>query len=285
MNPAEIEILRRWIEDGATMTDHWAFVPPQRHPVPAVERDDWPANWIDGFVLARLEAAGLQPTPSADAVTLMRRLHFDLTGLPPAPDTVAEFVADPSENAYEEVVDRLLKSDSSAERLAVYWLDLVRYADTVGYHGDQDQPISPYRDWVIDAFASNMPFDQFTREQLAGDLLPDSDIDQKLATGYNRLLQTSHEGGVQPKEYLAIYAADRIRNLSLVWMGATVGCAQCHDHKYDPYTSHDFYSLAAFFADLDEDQHFYDSNNSLPTKRAPELTVLSCRERQRLAGL
>lgn len=285
MKPAEIDILRRWITDGATITDHWAFVPPQRHPVPSVERDDWLANWIDAFILARLEAEGLTPSPSADAVTLMRRLHFDLTGLPPSPDTVAQFIIAPSENAYEEVVDRLLKSDSSAEQLAVYWLDLVRYADTVGYHGDQDQPISPYRDWVIDAFASNMPFDQFTREQLAGDLLPDSDIDQKIASGYNRLLQTSHEGGVQPKEYLAIYAADRIRNLSVVWMGATVGCAQCHDHKYDPYTSHDFYSLAAFFADLDEDQHFYDGNNSLPTKRAPELTVLSYRERQRLADL
>jgi len=285
MKPAEIDILRRWITDGATITDHWAFVPPQRHPVPSVERDDWLANWIDSFILARLEAEGLTPSPSADAVTLMRRLHFDLTGLPPSPDTVAQFIIAPSENAYEEVVDRLLKSDSSAEQLAVYWLDLVRYADTVGYHGDQDQPISPYRDWVIDAFASNMPFDQFTREQLAGDLLPDSDIDQKIASGYNRLLQTSHEGGVQPKEYLAIYAADRIRNLSVVWMGATVGCAQCHDHKYDPYTSHDFYSLAAFFADLDEDQHFYDGNNSLPTKRAPELTVLSYRERQRLADL
>lgn len=285
MKPAEIDILRRWITDGATMTDHWAFVPPQRHPVPSVEQDDWLANWIDAFILARLEAEGLTPSPSADAVTLMRRLHFDLTGLPPSPDTVAQFISDASENAYEEVVDRLLKSDSSAEQLAVYWLDLVRYADTVGYHGDQDQAISPYRDWVIDAFASNMPFDQFTREQLAGDLLPDSTIDQKIASGYNRLLQTSHEGGVQPKEYLAIYAADRIRNLSVVWMGATIGCAQCHDHKYDPYTSHDFYSLAAFFADLDEDQHFYDGNNSLPTKRAPELTVLSYRERKRLADL
>ena len=285
LTPDEIDILRRWIADGATTSDHWAFVPPERHPIPSVERDDWPINWIDVFVLARLESKGLQPSPEADAVTLIRRLHFDLTGLPPAPATVERFIADPSEQTFEGIVEQLLKSDASAERLAVYWLDLVRYADTVGYHGDQDHPISPYRDWVIDAFASNMPFDQFTREQLAGDLLPDSDIDQKIASGYNRLLQTSHEGGIQPKEYLAIYAADRIRNLSVVWMGATVGCAQCHDHKFDPYTSRDFYSLVAFFADLDEDQHFYDGNNALPTKRAPELTVLSHRERQQLTEL
>ncbi|MEO2036878.1 MAG: PSD1 and planctomycete cytochrome C domain-containing protein [Planctomycetaceae bacterium] len=279
----EIEILRRWIVDGAPTAAHWAFVPPQRHAVPETQQRNWSAGWIDDFVLGRLEAAGREPSPEADAVTLVRRLHFDLTGLPPSPEAVAQFSTAPTLESWGRLADRLLASDAYAERLAMYWLDLVRYADTVGYHGDQDHPISPYRDWVIDAFAVNMPFDQFTREQLAGDLVPGSNIDQKIASGYNRLLQTSHEGGVQPKEYLAIYAADRVRNLSLVWMGATVGCAQCHDHKFDPYTIRDFYSLAAFFADLDEDQHFRDGSNILPTKRAPELTVLSHRERIRLA--
>jgi hypothetical protein len=281
----EIDILRRWIADGAEMHDHWAFVPPQHHATPAVKVESWPLNWIDAFVLSGLEARDLQPSPEADPVTLMRRLHFDLTGLPPDQSSVDRFVAEPTTSVYEGIVDQLLSDDASAERLAMYWLDLVRYADTVGYHGDQDHPISPYRDWVVDAFATNMPFDQFTREQLAGDLLPDSTTDQKVASGYNRLLQTSHEGGVQPKEYLAIYAADRVRNLSVVWMGATVGCAQCHDHKFDPYTSRDFYSLAAFFADLDEDQHFGKGTNALPTRRDPELVVLSRRERLHLAKL
>jgi hypothetical protein len=187
--------------------------------------------------------------------------------------------------ALENEVDRLLASPHYGERMAMYWLDLVRYADTVGYHGDQDQSISPYRDYVIDAFNDNLPFDQFTREQLAGDLLPNPTIDQKIATGYNRLLQTSHEGGVQAKEYLAIYFADRVRNVSNVWMGATVGCAQCHDHKYDPYTAKDFYSLGAFFADIDEAQHFKVGSNSLPTKRPPELEVHTKRERKRIAAL
>ncbi len=281
----EIDTLRRWIAGGAEMHDHWAFVPPRHHATQAVKDESWPLNWIDSFVLAGLEAQNLQPSVQADPVTLMRRLHFDLTGLPPDQTTVDRFVSEPTASVYEKLVDQLLAADAAAERLAMYWLDLVRYADTVGYHGDQDHPISPYRDWVIDAFAMNMSFDQFTREHIAGDLLPDSSTDQKVASGYNRLLQTSHEGGVQPKEYLAIYAADRVRNLSVVWMGATVGCAQCHDHKFDPYTSRDFYSLAAFFADLDEDQHFGKGTNALPTRRDPELVVLSRRERLRLDKL
>ena len=280
----EIDLLKRWIAGGAEVRDHWAFVPPLNHPTPQPQRGDWSFHWIDDFILSRLETGHLRPSPDADPVTLMRRLHFDLTGLPPSADTVSAFANDPSPEHYANIVDALLASDTSAERLAMYWLDLVRFADTVGYHGDQDHNISPYRDWVIDAFAANMPFDEFTRSQLAGDLLPDSDIEDRIASGYNRLLQTSHEGGVQPKEYLAIYAADRVRNLSSVWMGATVGCAQCHDHKYDPYTSRDFYSLVAFFADLDEDAHFTNGGNSLPTRRDPEVPVLSRREREQLAA-
>ncbi len=281
----EIELIRRWIAEGAPWSAHWAYVPPARHPTPDVRRREWPLNWIDHFVLARLESEGLAPSPDADRVTLIRRLSFDLTGLPPAPEEVDAFVSDPDLDAYERLVDRLLRSPHFGERMAMYWLDLVRYADTVGYHGDQDHHISPYRDYVIDAFAGDMPFDEFTREQLAGDLLPEAGTDQKIASGYNRLLQTSHEGGVQPKEYLAIYAADRVRNVSGVWLGATMGCCQCHDHKYDPYTAKDFYSMVAFFADIDEAQHFRVGTDGVPTRRPPEIEVLTRHERDRLADL
>ncbi|MCA9029090.1 MAG: DUF1549 domain-containing protein, partial [Planctomycetaceae bacterium] len=186
-----------------------------------VSRDSSTGNWIDAFLAVRLNAAGLPLSAPADRITLLRRVSFDLTGLPPTPEEVDTFMNDKSPDAWQKVIDRLLNSDAFGERMAVYWLDLVRYADTVGYHGDQDHSASPYRDWVIDAFAMNMPFDQFTREQLAGDLLPEATTDQQIATAYNRLLQTSHEGGVQVKEYLAMYAADRVRNLGAVWFGAT----------------------------------------------------------------
>ena len=284
VKPAEIELLSQWIAQGAKYSAPWAYVAPIKHPTPTVA-DSWTSNWIDQFILARIREEGLQPSPDADPVTLVRRLHFDLTGLPPTPQTVAGFTQSPDMANYEQLVDQLLASDHFGERMAIYWLDLVRFADTVGYHGDQDQNITPYRDYVIDAFNDNMPFDRFTREQLAGDLLENPTIDQKVATGYNHLLQTSHEGGVQPKEYLAIYAADRIRNLSGVWMGGTLGCAQCHDHKFDPYTTKDFYSMSAFFADIDEEQHFKVGTNELPTKRPPEIHVLSRRDRELLAQL
>ncbi len=286
MKPEEVELLRRWIAGGAEYAEPWAYVAPQKHAVPTAVGDGWAENWIDAFLLDRWAREGVDPAPDADPVTLARRLHFDLTGLPPAPEAVERLAAsdDPAAD-YRRLVDGLLASDHFGERMAVYWLDLVRFADTVGYHGDQDHNISPYRDYVIDAFNRNLPFDQFTREQLAGDLLEDPTVDQQVATGYNRLLQTSHEGGVQPKEYLAIYAADRMRNLSGVWMGGTLGCAQCHDHKYDPYTSRDFYAMSAFFADVDEAQHFKVGNNALPTKRPPEIKVLSRRDRELLAKL
>ena len=282
---AEVELIKQWIAQGAEWSDHWAYVVPKRIDPPQPKNGDWSMSWIDDFVLARLETEGLEPSPEADLVTLIRRLSFDLTGLPPKPEEVDRFLADDEPAAYENLVNRLLASDRYGERMAAYWLDLVRFADTVGYHGDQDHHISPYRDYVIDAFNDNLPLDQFTREQLAGDLLPNASNDEKIASGYNRLLQTSHEGGVQPKEYLAIYAADRVRNVSEVWLGATMGCCQCHDHKYDPLTSRDFYSLAAFFADLDEAGHFSDAGNTLPTKRSPEEKLLTKRERQRILEL
>lgn len=268
LKPKEIAILKQWIKEGAVYEDPWAYVAPVKHPAPKVKQSDWPANWVDHFVLARLEKKGLAPSADADPVTLVRRLSFDLTGLPPEPKLAADFKA--KKISYEQLVDSLIASPHFGERMAIYWLDLVRFADTVGYHGDQDHNISPYRDYVIKAFNNNTPFDQFTREQLAGDLLPNPTIWQKVASGYNRLLQTSHEGGIQAKEYNAIYAADRVRNVSEVWMGATVGCAQCHDHKYDPYTIKDHYTMAAFFADIHDKGY---TGNTLPTIRPPEMVV------------
>ena len=278
LSAAQIDLLRQWIEQGASYAPHWAYVPPRTIPQPHVAASDWPLSDIDQFILARLEAEGLTPAPEADLVTLIRRVTFDLTGLPPATSEIDSFLEGDSADAYEQVVDRLLASPRFGERMATYWLDLVRFADTVGYHGDQDHRIWPYRDYVIDGFNDNMPFDRFTIEQLAGDLLADPTQEQLVATGYNRLLQTSHEGGVQLKEYRAIYMADRVRNLSAVWMGATVGCAQCHDHKFDPYTTRDFYSLGAFFADVDDEEHLrnpYDGLNRLPSPRRPEMRVRS----------
>ena len=278
----QIGLLRRWIEQGAPYEAHWSFVAPERPPLPAVNDTVWPANPVDRFILRRLEARGWKPSPEANRRTLVRRIYFDVIGLPPAGSEIESFVHDRRPGAYARMVDRLLASPHFGERLAVYWLDLVRYADTVGYHGDQEHHISPYRDYVVRAFNDNLPFDQFTIEQLAGDLLPEATIDQIIATGYNRTLQTSHEGGVQDKEYLAKYAADRVRNVSNVWMGATMGCSECHDHKYDPYTQRDFYSLAAFFADVKETGSFPGSPNSTPTRRDPEIDVLSVVDRARV---
>ena len=284
----EVALLRQWITEGAKYDDPWTYKDPVSHPAPEVSTKDWPVNFVDFFILSRLEKEKIPPSPDADPVTLLRRLYFDLTGLPPTPADRDRFVAAFQNNpgqAVEAEVDRLLASPHFGERMAIYWLDLVRYADTVGYHGDQTQNISPYRDYVIEAFNRNLPFDQFTREQLAGDLLPNPTQNQLVATGYNRLLQTSHEGGLQPAEYRAIYQADRVRNVSAVWMGATVGCAQCHDHKYDPYTLVDFHELGAFFADIDDEAHFKNGTNSLPTRREPEITVYSKEQQAELDSL
>jgi hypothetical protein len=272
----QLELIRRWIDAGAEWHEHWSYVPPRRPPVPAVSDTAWPVNEIDHFILARLDREGLQPSPNAEPHTLARRLSFDLVGLPPCAEAAATESGEASQRSrdYVQLADSLLASPHFGERMAMYWLDLVRYADTVGYHGDQEHHISPYRDYVIAAFNDNTPFDRFTAEQLAGDLLPDSTIEQKIASGYNRLIQTSHEGGVQQKEYLAKYSADRVRNFGSVWLGATLGCAECHDHKYDPFTQRDFYSLAAFFADVD-DLRTFKGGDTNPTKREPELEVIT----------
>ena len=286
LTPDEIEILTKWVRSGAKYVQPWAYISPIKTKVPESAPEGWAQNWIDSFLLDRWAREGIKPAQDAAGVTLIRRLSFDLLGLPPSIATVERFKNAKDANlVYESIVDEFLSSASFGERMASYWLDLVRFADTVGYHGDQDHNITPYRDYVLDSFNQNLPFDQFTREQLAGDLLNGPTIDQRIATGYNRLLQTSHEGGVQEREYLAIYAADRIRNLSGVWMGATLGCAQCHDHKYDPYTARDFYGMSAFFADVDESKHFAVGSNSLPTKRPPEIAVLSRKDREHIEKL
>lgn len=273
LSPVEIETLKRWIEQGAEYQPHWSYLPAQRPQIPLVADKSWAETPIDRLLLAKWEAAGLKPSPDADPGTLIRRVSLDLTGLLPTSKEVESYLLDPAPDRFEKLVDRLLQSPHFGERMAMYWLDLVRYADTVGYHGDQEQPITPYRDYVIQAFNDNMPFDEFTREQLAGDLLPNAGQRQKIASGYNRLLQTSHEGGVQVKEYLHKYDADRVRNLSGVWMGATLGCAECHNHKYDPYTQRAFYQLASFFADVDDNRTFKGGDTN-PTRREPEMIVL-----------
>ena len=282
----QIELLTKWIAEGAKYKKHWAYVPPQTSSTPIADQADWPCNWIDKFILARLESEGLKPSEDADRVTLIRRLSLDLTGIPPTSEEVDTFIHDTSDDAYEQLVDRLLASPHFGERMAMWWFDLVRFADTVGYHGDQTQNIWPFRDYVISAFNANMSFDQFTKEQLAGDLLDKPTRDQQIATGYNRLLQTTHEGGFQLKEYRAIYMADRVRNVSQVWMGATMGCAQCHDHKYDPYTTREFYSMGAFFADVDDEAHLRSDPDQvldeLPTVRIPELALYTTEQRCRL---
>jgi hypothetical protein len=209
-------------------------------------------NPIDLFIRDRLRQQQLDPAPQADRATLIRRLSLDLIGLPPSPEDVAKFVADQDPRAYEFLVDRLLSSPRFGERMAIFWLDLVRFADTTGYHSDNHVDLYLYRDYVIRSFNRNTRFDRFTIEQLAGDLLPDANDETRIASGYNRLLQTTQEGGAQAKEYIAKYAADRVRNLSSVWLGSTIGCAECHDHKYDPFATREFYSLAAFFADIQE---------------------------------
>ncbi len=272
LSPEQIQLVKRWIDQGAKFDQHWAYVKPLR---PSVASD---RNPIDSFVLEELKNHRFAPGQPADRVTLIRRLYFDLIGLPPKPEDVDAFVNDRSPQAYEKLVDKLLGSKHFGERIAVYWLDLVRYADTAGYHSDNHRDVSSYRDYVIEAFNSNKRFDQFTIEQLAGDLLANPTNEQKIASGYNRLLQTTEEGGAQPKEYSAKYAADRVRNASVVWLGSTMGCCECHNHKFDPFTARDFYSFAAFFADIRETPVGRQDQTLLPSpQQAEELKKLDAK--------
>ncbi|MCD8535342.1 MAG: DUF1549 domain-containing protein, partial [Verrucomicrobia bacterium] len=253
LSEEEKVILKEWIDQGAVYQEHWSFQPVSRVDIPEVAQEsDEELSSIDRFLLSRLNSMGMGYSPEADPVTLIRRLSFDLLGLPPERGWVERYANSQSFDVYVSLVDEILMSPHFGERLAVFWLDLVRYADTIGYHSDNHREVSGFRDYVIQSFNANKPFDQFTREQIAGDLLDDPDPWVRIASGYNRLLQTTEEGGAQAQEYRAIYAADRVRNVSSTWLGATLGCAQCHDHKYDPFTTKDFYSMAAFFDDIDE---------------------------------
>ncbi|MEX2214709.1 MAG: PSD1 and planctomycete cytochrome C domain-containing protein [Phycisphaeraceae bacterium] len=257
LSDREKALVKRWIEQGAKWEGHWAYITPVKPPVPDMSgldgvAKDFIRNPIDHFVLRKHREQNLRPTKEADRRTLIRRLSFDIRGLPPTAAEADAFAKDTSPDAYEKLVDRLLADKHFGERMAVYWLDLVRYADSAGYHSDNERNVWLYRDYVINAFNNNKRFDVFTKEQFAGDLLPDADWEQKIASGYNRLLNTTEEGGAQAKEYTAKYLADRVRNASTVWLGATMGCCECHDHKYDPLPQKDFYSLGAFFADVQE---------------------------------
>ena len=255
LTAAEVETLRRWIEQGAQWEKHWAFIAPKRPAVLAAHDSDWPRGTIDQFVLAKLHATGLQPSPEADRETLLRRVTFDLTGLPPSPAEIDAFLADASPRAYEVVVDRLLASPRYGERMAIDWLDASRYADSHGYSLDRRRVMWPWRDWVIAAFNDNMPFDQFATEQLAGDLLSGSTLAQKVATGFNRNHSIQSEGGVIDEEYRVETVVDRVETTSAVFLGLTFGCARCHDHKYDPISQKEFYEFYSLFNNVPETAH------------------------------
>ena len=248
----EIGLLKTWVKSGAKWKQHWSFLPPETPAVPKPKNSRWVRNEVDAFVADRMERAGMQPAPEADRATLIRRVKFDLTGLPPTIEEVDQFLSDRSPAAYEQLVDRLVKLPQYGERMAANWLDLARYADTSGYHFDGVRFMWLWRDWVIQAFNDNKPYDAFTVEQLAGDLLPNPTQSQRIATGFVRNNMTNDEGGADPDEYLNKYVVDRVNTLGTVWLGMTVGCTECHDHKYDPMSTKEFYRLYAFFHNVPE---------------------------------
>ncbi|MBI4905029.1 MAG: DUF1553 domain-containing protein [Acidobacteria bacterium] len=252
LSKEQVALVGKWIDEGAEWQTHWSYAAVSRPEPPQVKAANWVRNPIDRFVLARLQKEGLKPAPEAGKATLLRRVTLDLTGLPPTKAEVQAFLADKSPDAYERVVDRLLASPHYGERMAMQWLDLSRYADTHGYHIDSHRDMWPWRDWVIRAFNTNMRFDQFAVAQLAGDLLPNATSDQKLATGFNRNHMINFEGGAIPEEYLMEYIVDRVETTAVTFMGMTMGCARCHDHKYDPISQRDFYGFYAFFNSIDE---------------------------------
>ena len=247
LTPAQIATIKRWIDAGAPWKEHWAFQAPVKPQLPAVHDATWARNPIDRFILAKLEEKGMTPAPAADRRTLIRRVALDTTGLPPKPAEVEAFLQDTSPTAYERMVDRYLASPHYGEQRARYWLDAARYGDTNGLHFDNYRDIWPFRDWVIDAYNRNLTFDRFTTEQLAGDLLPKPTLDQRIATGFLRCGETTNEAGIIEDEYAEIYAKDRADTVGAVWLGMTIGCATCHDHKFDPILQKDFYALGAFF--------------------------------------
>ena len=270
LNKTQVELLSRWVKQGAQWKGHWAYLAPERPEVPKVKNKSWPRNEIDHFILQRLEKEKLQPSKEADRSKLIRRVTLDLTGLPPTMAEVDAFLADKTPNAYEKLVDRLLASPAFGERMALFWLDVARFADTNGYHIDNHRDIWKWREWVINAFNTNMPFDEFTVEQLAGDLLPNATVDQKIATGFNRNEMVNFEGGADPDEYATKYVIGRVDTTSKTFLGTTFACAECHDHKYDPISQKEYYQFYAFFNTVDEKG--LDGNKESP---APRLFVPS----------
>ena len=269
LSTRQVELLRRWIDEGAKWNTHWAYLPPKRHEPPSVAMASWPRNPIDNFVLARLEREGVRPSSPADKVTLLRRVSLDLTGLPPTTAETESFLKDASPDAYEKRVDRLLSSSHYGERMAMEWLDLARYADTHGYHIDSHRDMWRWRDWVINAFNRNLRFDQFTLEQLAGDLLPSATDEQKIATGFNRNHMINFEGGAIPEEYQVEYVVDRVETTANAWMATTLGCARCHNHKYDPITQKEFYQFFSFFNTVSEEGLDGSTGNAKPFLALP----------------
>src|SRR5688572_17003558 len=276
----EIAILRTWIAEGAKWEKHWSFLPPKRYPLPTVRDPKWPRNAIDRFLLARLEREGLAPSPEASRETLIRRLSLDLTGLPPTLEEIDAFVSDTAANAYEKVVDRLLASPRYGERMAAGWLDAARYADSNGYQYDGERFMWRWRDWVIDAFNRNLPYSQFVLEQIAGDMLPNAALDQVIATGFNRNHRANTEDGIIPEEYAVEYVVDRVETTSTVFLGLTLGCARCHNHKYDPFTQNEFYRFFAYFNNVPELGRAMKYGNSPPLIPAP-----TPEQQQQLASL
>ncbi len=280
LSEEQVQILQRWVEQGAPWEEHWAFIAPEKAPRPEVRQGDWAKDPLDDFILARLEEKGLLPSPEASKEALLRRLTLDLTGLPPTPEEVEAFLTDESEEAYEKVVDRLLRSPRYGEHMARFWLDAARYGDTHGLHLDNYREMWPYRDWVIRSFNQNQPFDEFIVEQTAGDLLPDATLDQIIATGFNRCNVTTNEGGSIKEEVYVRNVVDQVETNGTVFLGLTIGCARCHDHKYDPISMANFYELFAFFNSIDGSP--MDGNTA---KHAPFVQVPSPEQSTELARL
>ena len=276
----EIALIERWIEQGAEWKPHWAFTPPDLPEAPSVQHEDWVRNDIDRFILARLERESLTASGEADRERLLRRVTFDLTGLPPTLEEIDAFLADDSPDAYERIVDRLLQSQAYGERMATEWMDLSRYADSHGYHADGARTMWPWRDWVIDAFNENMPYDQFVIWQLAGDLLPNATLEQKLATGFNRNHPKSAEGGAIDEEYRIEYVVDRTNTTARAFLGLTMECARCHDHKFDPVSQAEYFQLSAFFNNVPELGMAGNDGNS-----GPLLMLPTAEEETRIARL
>ena len=281
LSESKIQILKAWIESGGKYTEHWAFVSPQHVRVPPTRDDPWCRNPIDAFILDRMSQAGLSPAAEAEPVALLRRVYLDLTGVNPTPEEAHRFLSDQHPAAYERLVDRLLASPAYAERFARHWLDLARYSDTNGYEKDRERTIWPYRDWVIQAISADMPFDQFSIEQLAGDMLPGATRDQRIATGFHRNTMMNEEGGIDPLEYRFYAMVDRVATTGTVWMGLTTGCAQCHTHKYDPITHTDYYALLALMNQADEPEQTVPDPETAIERRRIESEILA--EENRLA--